>query len=154
MSITLRSVLLGTRRSASRWSVVIVICLGVFAAVITIYALELVSVSGGVVWMPFHAAVVGTVVGTWIGYSQRGFIAACLVVYASLLGYHADRAFFGLSNRSFPERTTYFFRPDGLGFLAVEAVALGTVAFVFGSLVRWSADPLRKRVAASESDNR
>lgn len=97
-------------------------------------------------WIPFHAAIVGATAGCWIGYSRNGLSFGWLITYASLLGYRANRAFFGLSDRGILERVVYFVRPDGLAFLAVEGIVLGTLAFVLGVIVRSGTDTLRETV--------
>jgi hypothetical protein len=136
MNPALRTLLVGTTQSASRRSLVVAGAVGVFAATLAAYALELFAVSGGVVFIPSDAATVGVIAGVWIGYARRGLLAAWLVAYAALLGYHADHAFFGLSGRGFGDQFAYFVELEGLVFLAVEAVVLGTLAFIVGGLLR------------------
>jgi len=148
MNPALRSLLVGTTQSASRRSLVVTVAVGVFAATLAAYALELFAVSGGVVFIPFHAATVGMIAGFWIGYAHRGLLVAWLVAYAALLGYHADHAFFGLSGRGFGDQFAYFVEWDGLVFLAVEAVVLGTLAFVVGGLLRLGVTLFQGRVGS------
>lgn len=152
MAHSLRSFLFGTKQSEHHRHLVFAIALGVFVTTFAAYALGLFYVSGGVVFIPFHAALVGMIAGCWVGYSRRGVLFAWVVTYTSLLGYHADHAFLGLSGRGFAEQLTYFVRLDGLVFLAVEGIILGTLAFVLGALVRWGLDSFRNTVAPKRAD--
>jgi hypothetical protein len=149
----IRSVLLGTNRTLSNRYATIALAFGVFVATTAAYAVGAFSVSGGVVFLPLHAAVVGLAAAGWIGSSRDGLVFAWIVVYASLLGPHADHAFLGLSGRSLLDRTAYFFSPDGLVFFAVEGVVLGTVGFVFGTVARWGISSVRGR-SVSRTDDR
>ncbi|WP_135534957.1 hypothetical protein [Halostella pelagica] len=123
-----------------------------FVATFAAYAFGVFAVSGCVVFIPGDAAVVGSIAAAVVGYSRGGLVFAWLVAYAPLLGYHADHAFLGLSNRTVQYRLGYFIRVDGLAFLAVEGVVIGTVAFAVGYLgslgvefVRSGAEPERLR---------
>ncbi len=53
-------------------------------------------------------------------------------MYAALLGYSADHSLLGLSGRSPVERVSALLQLDGLVFLGVEALVLGTLAFLLG----------------------
>lgn len=141
MVSSLRRLLVGRDRSGPRQYLVVPVAL--FIAIFTAYALDIFAVSGGVVFLPWDAAVVGCVVAGWVGHRRDGLAFAWLVAYASLLGYHADHALLGLSRRPLAERLAYFVRLDGLAYLAVEALVLGTLAFVVGRLVGRSVAVLR-----------
>lgn len=141
MVSSLQSILIGTKQSDYPTSLVLALGLGVFVTTFAAYALELFFVSGGLVWIPLHAAIVGLIAGCWVGYSQNGLLFAWLVSYTSLLGYHADSAVSEFSE--FTEQLTYFVRLDGLVFLAVEGIVVGTVAFILGSIVRWGINSFR-----------
>lgn len=154
MTASLRSILVGTRQSAYHRYLVVALALGVFVTTSAAYALGIFSVSGGVVFVPFYAAVVGMVAGCWVGYSRNGLLFAWLVTYTSLLGYHADHAFFGLSGREFGDRLAYFVRPDGVTFLAVEGIVLGTLAFALGFAVRRGIDSFRSGAATTAAGKR
>ena len=136
MALPIRRVLLGRKRSAPIRYPELLFAPALLLATMVAYATGLFSISGGVVWIPFQAAVVGVLAGCWAGYSRRGMLSAWMLAYASLLGYLAYHAVFGLSGRSPVERAAYFFSPDGQAFLAVEAAALGTIAFVVGTAAR------------------
>lgn len=154
MTASLRSILVGKKQSAYHRYLVVALALGVFVTSLAAYALGVFSVSGGVVFIPFFAAVVGMLAGCWVGYSRSGLLFAWLVTYTSLLGYHADHAFFGLSGREFGDQLAYFVRSDGLAFLAVEGLVLGTLAFVLGFTVRWGIDSLRTGAATTAAGKR
>lgn len=145
MAAPLRSVLVGQRSGRHRL-LVVALAFGVFGTTLAAYVLGIFAVSGGVVWIPFHAAVVGTIAACWIGYSRSGLLFGWLVTVSALLGYHAEHAFFGLSEGGFLERLAYFVRPDALVVLTVEGIVLGTVAFAVGALLRWGIEPVRRHV--------
>lgn len=134
MAAKLRSAILGSNHVADRTYVGLALALGVFVTTLIAYALGIFSASGGLVWIPFHAAAVGMIAGFWIGYSRRGLLFAWMVTYTSLLGYHADHAVSELSGLT--EQLRYFVRLDSLMFLAVEGIVLGTIAFILGALTR------------------
>ncbi|MFC4549205.1 MULTISPECIES: hypothetical protein [Halorussus] len=144
MSSTASTVLFGRRRIDRRPSVPLILAVGVFALTFVGYALGVFSVSGGVVFVPYYAAVVGMVAAGAAGYSQNGVALAWLFTYASLLGFDADHVFLGLSGRSLGSRLAAFLQPDGLAFFAVLALVLGTLAFGFGSLARLGVEFARR----------
>ena len=127
-----RTVLLGrerTRRPFASVALVVALFGGTFAA----YALGLFAVSGGVVFLPGHAALVGVLGAALVGSRHGGLVVAWLATYAALLGYSADHYLLGLSGRSLSERVTAFLGLDGLVFLGVEALVLGTLGFLLGA---------------------
>lgn len=148
MAAQISSVLLGSDLTRTRRHLYLVLAIVLFGAVFAGYAIGVFYVSGGLVWIPYYAAIVGMIAACWVGYYRDGLVIAMMVTYASLLGYHADHAFIGLSSRSFLERLAYFTRLDGLAFLGVEAVVLGTLAFTMGYLLRSVARFLQKKRAA------
>lgn len=147
MTSLLYRLFLGRERTGYRRYLLVVLALAVFAASFAGYALDVFAVSGGVVWIPADAALVGIIAACWVGYARSGLVAAWLITSTSLLGYHADHAFFGLSHRSFAERVAYFVRPDGLVVLGVEGAVLGTVAFLIGYSGRRTVDWVRSGTA-------
>ncbi|WP_338726855.1 hypothetical protein [Haladaptatus sp. DJG-WS-42] len=130
---TLRSLFLGSKQP--RWLFVAFLTCGLFALTFAAYAVGLFRVTGGVVFIPYDAALVGVLAAFGVGYARRGLLVAWIFAYASLLGYLADHAFFGLSYRPFLDQLGYFLQLDGLAFLAVEALVLGTLAFIVGMTV-------------------
>ncbi len=142
-----RSFLVGPSRAGRRRH--LVVGLAGFVVTFVAYALGIFYVSGGLVFIPYHAAVVGMLVSCWVGYRNGGLVIGWVVTYASLLGYHADHAFIGISRRPLPYRISYFLRPDGLAALAVEGVILGSLAFVVGYLLRLGIELARSRSSAA-----
>ncbi|MFB6250793.1 MAG: hypothetical protein ABEI27_03735 [Halobellus sp.] len=115
------------------WPIVAVfVLLLTFAA----YATGLFTVSGGIVWIPGDAALVGFTVAALVGYDDGGLISAWFVSVAALLGYRADYAFTGLSYRTRLEQAAYFFQLEGLLIFVVEALVIGSLAFLLGAAVR------------------
>lgn len=105
---------------------------GLFLATFLAYAVGLFEVTGGVVFLSMDAAVVGVIAAALVGYQQNGLIFGWLAAYAPLLGSSADHYLLGLSSRSLGYRIAAFLSPDGLAFLGVEAVVLGTLAWAVG----------------------
>jgi len=106
---------------------------GLFALTLGGYAVGVLGVEGGVVFVP-EAAGVGVLAAAWVGYARRGLLTGWLAVYAALLGALADHAFLSQPDDTFLDGLAYFFSPDGLVFLGVIAVVFGTVAFAIGRL--------------------
>ena len=148
------SVLLGSDQTQSRRYFQLILAIGLFAIVFVGYAIIVFYVSGGLIWIPYYAAVVGMIAACGVGYYHDGLVIAWIVTYTSLLGYHADHASIGLPNQSFVEQLAYFTQLDGLAFLGVEAVVLGTLAFTLGSLLQWVTSFLQKKRASIPDNDR
>ena len=103
MPSTVSTILLGRPQAGHRPFALMSLAIGAFAMTFVGYALDVFYVSGGVVFIPYYAAVVGIVSTGAVGYSQNGVVFAWIVTYASLLGFHADHAFLGLSAQSFSQ---------------------------------------------------
>lgn len=146
--MSLRQFLVGAERSDAPPGLVAALAFGVFVTTLAAYAFGVFTISGGIVWIPFHAAVVGTSVCCLLGSLRGGLLSGWLVTYAPLLGYRADHAFFGLSGRSVSEQFSYFVELDGLAVLAVEAVVLGALAL--GEVARLGVDAARGGVGTPE----
>lgn len=108
------------------------LAIGGFLLTLAAYATGLAAVSGGVVWIPSHAALVGLVAALVVGSLRGGLLSAWLVAAAPLLAFRADWAFFGLSSRTRPEQVAYFLDVEGLAVLGLLAIVLGTLAFALG----------------------
>lgn len=147
LSPSTRSFLLGSSRTDRRRH--LLVGLAAFVVTFVAYALGIFYVSGGLVFIPYYAAVVGMLVACWVGYRNGGLVIGWVVTYASLLGYRADHAFIGISRRPLLYRISYFFRLDGLAAFAVEGVILGSLAFVVGYLLRLGIDLARSRTSAA-----
>jgi hypothetical protein len=116
---------------------------GLAVATFAAYALGVFAVSGGVVFLPGDAALVGLVVAGWIGYRGGGLAVAWLVAAAPLFGFRADWAFLGLPGRPLAGQLAYLLDPEGLAVLGVTAVVVGTLGFVVGRLLRRGIDAVR-----------
>jgi len=138
VSLDLRTVAIGPARSRRRLSVLGLVAILTFGTSFAGYALELFSVSGGVVWIPFHAAIVGMIAAGWVGYRGEGLVVGWALAYSAFLGWHADWALFEISRRPLSARLAYFIRPDGLVVLGIEALVLGTAAVAAGTVARWA----------------
>jgi small neutral amino acid transporter SnatA (MarC family) len=137
MSPSLRTLLVGSAEHDARRRADLLLVAAVFGSVFAAYAVGVFRVSGGVVWLAGGAAVVA--------YRGEGLALAWAVVYAALLGYNADHYLLGLSGRPVAERLVALLEPDGLAFVAVEALVLGTLAWVAGTLVALAVDAVRDR---------
>lgn len=153
MHSQLLSVLLGSDLTRTRRFLYLGLAVGLFGTVFAGYAIGVFYASGGLVWIPYYAAVVGMIAACGIGYYRDGLVIAWMITYTSLLGYHADHAFIGLPSRSFVEQLAYFTRLDGLAFFGVEAVVLGTLAFTLGYVLQSVTRFLQKKRAATPGDD-
>ena len=115
-------------------------CLVLFVALFGVtfagYALGLFATSGGVVFLHADAALVGTAAASWVGFERGGLVPAWLSVYGALLGGAADHYVIGQSTGRLPQRVADLLSPDGLMFLGVEALVIGSLAFAVGWLGR------------------
>lgn len=146
MHLSPRSILLGRKASNRHPYSVLMVAVGVFVLTLVAYVVGFFTVSGGVIWIPLYAAVVGMIAGFWVGYARRGILFGWLVTYTALLGYHANSAFLGQPRQGLLEQFRYFTRIDGLVYLAVVALALGTLVFTLGSLMRWGIDSFNREL--------
>ena len=92
-----------------------------------------------------EAALVGVLAAAVLAYRGAGLALAWATVYGALLGHGADHYLFGLSGRPLAERVAAFLGPDGLAFVGVEALALGTLAWVAGAVASRAAAEIRGR---------
>ncbi len=150
MSPSLRPLLVGSTEGAPSRRRVPLLVGAVFVSVFVAYAVGVFRVSGGVVWLAGEAAAVGVLVAGVLAYRGNGVAFAWAVVYAALLGNHANHYLLGLSGRSLAERTVAFLGPDGLAVVAIQAVVLGTLAWVVGAVAARIVEAVRTRRAASD----
>ena len=140
-----RRVLLGSNPNGSprrhRLLVPPLLFLGVFAA----YALGIFKIAGGVVFLAGEAAIVGVLAAAVLAYRRAGLALAWATVYGALLGYNADHYLLGLSGRPLGERVAAFLGPDGRAFDGVEALSLGTLAWVAGAIAVRAVEVIRAR---------
>lgn len=138
MGSRLGTVLLGNPRTqSSRWLDAAIVG-GGFLMTLLAYATGVFAVSGGVVFLAGQAALVGLTVAAILGYRRAGLAMALLGTYAALLGHHADHYLLGLSYAAPAVRLGAFLEPDGLVFLGVQALVIGTLGWGAGRLVDWA----------------
>jgi hypothetical protein len=147
-----RRVLLGSNRNGPprRYRLLVppLLFVGVFAA----YAVGAFEVSGGVVFLAGDAAVVGVLAAAVLAYRRAGLALAWATAYGALLGYNADHYLLGLSGRSLGGRVAAFLGPDGLVFVGVQALALGTLAWIAGAAADRAVEAFRARIGAPPAE--
>lgn len=141
---TFRPVLLGSNRNGPRQALLIGLGLGFFALTFLGYELDVFYHSGGVVFIPFHATLVGVTAAFWTGYRRTGLLSGWVLAYLSFLGWRTEWAT-DISPRPFVERVAYVVRPDGLVVLASIGLGVAIIGFTAGALVRRGIDALRGR---------
>lgn len=144
MEISLRSMIVGMNQSKRSRSIVVALAVGGFLATFAGYATGVFSTSGGVLLVPFYAAIVGMIASSWAGYCKSGLLVAWLVAYTPLLGFHTEDAFLGSRGQSVGEQLMHLIQPTALVVLGIEAIIFGTVAFVIGFLLREGFDSVRE----------
>lgn len=142
MNSTASVVLFGEKSLRRRAGIVIGAVCGVFVLSFAVYVLGIAGVSGGLVVIPFHAAVIGTIGAVWSGLRRTGLVVAWSVSYASMLGFNAYTAL-RVSPRPLVDRLAVFLEPDGLAVLGAESLILGTVAYLVSVLTRRSLTVVR-----------
>ncbi|WP_332899574.1 hypothetical protein [Haladaptatus sp. CMSO5] len=148
MPTALQSLFLGTNNIDRLYGLLIVA--GLFAVTLACYAVGVFYVSGGLVFIPFYAAIVGMVGALWVGYRQHGLLFAWAVTYAALLGYMAYSSFFGLWGRPLAYRISSFLASDGLGFFGVQALILGAIAFSAGHVAQVGLKAVKRHAATTK----
>ena len=127
-----RRVLLGSNRNGSPRRRRLLVPPLLFLAVFAAYALGIFEIAGGVAFLAGEAAIVGVLAAAVLAYRRAGLALAWAAVYGALLGSNADHYLLGLSGRPLGERVAALLGVDGLVFVGVEALALGTVAWIAG----------------------
>lgn len=139
---TLHAILLGSARVGRRWEYLAGLALCLFGVTFLAYEFEIFYHSGGVVFIPFHAAIVGGIAAFWAGYSRNGLVTGWGLTYLSLLGMQAEWAT-DISPRPLLDRVASIVQPDGLVVLAVIGVVVAVVGFTAGALARQGINTLR-----------
>ncbi|MYL69149.1 hypothetical protein [Halorubrum distributum] len=123
-----------------------------FLVSLAAYALGLFAHAGGVVFLAADAAALGVLAAAVLAYRRAGIALAWGTVYGALLGSNADHYLLGLPGRHLGERVAALVEVDGLVFVGVEALALGTVAWIAGAVARRAVDEFRdwRRDASAE----
>lgn len=132
---TLHTVLFGSSSVERRWTYLTGLALGLFGVTFFAYEFEIFYHSGGVVFIPFHAAIVGGIAAVWAGYSRNGVVAGWGLTYFSLLGMQAEWAT-EISPRPLLDRVASIVQPDGLVVLGVIGVVVAAVGVTAGALAR------------------
>ena len=140
-----RRALLGSNRNGSPRRRHLLVPPLAFLSAFAAYALGIFAISGGVVFLAGEAALVGVLAAAVLAYRGAGLALAWATVYGALLGHGADHYLLGLSGRPLAERVAAFLGPDGLAFVGVEALALGTLAWVAGAVANRAAAEIRGR---------
>jgi hypothetical protein len=138
----LPALLLGTDPFQRRLDALLALAVGVLTALA--YATELFELGGGVVFVPFHAALVGLVAAAGVGYRRGGFAFGWLVAYTPYLGLNVTWAFLWLSGtRTLAERLAFVLDPEGLAFYVLFAAVVGGVGYALGYLCSLGSERLR-----------
>lgn len=144
MSPAQRALLLGDRSQRNLDILgAVVLFIGTFVA----YAIDLFSVAGGIVVLPFDATLVGVAAAGLIGYGRGALLPAWLSTLAPYLGFHAEWGLLSLSSHSLRGKLAFLFDPVSLGVFALASVLVGSVAFGAGYLLRVGVDRLRASLA-------
>lgn len=138
----LRPLLLGPDRFQRRLDVLLALAVGALTALA--YAVELFELGGGVVFLPYHAALVGSVTAVVVGYQRGGLAFGWLVAYTPYLGLQVTWAFLWLSSgRSLGDRLAFVSDPAGLGYFALFAAVVGGAGYAVGRLLAFGGERLR-----------
>lgn len=139
---TFRTILYGSKQGGQRQALLIGLAFGLFALTFLAYELNIFYDSGGVVFIPFHAAIVGATAAFWTGYHRYGLLSGWVLTYVTFLGWRTEWAT-GISPRPLIERIAYILRPDGLVALAIIGVGVAVIGFTAGAIVRKGINTLR-----------
>lgn len=129
MSRSLATRLVGTRDD--RIPVVAVTALTALVSFV-LYAAEIVGPTGGLVWIPFAAVVIGLVVAAGAAVGDLPPVVGPAVGSAAVFGFRADWGLLGLSSRSLAERVGYVVELDGLAYVVVVGTLAGGVGYLLG----------------------
>jgi hypothetical protein len=121
----------------------LLVCLASFVA----YASGLFRISGGVVFIPGQAAVLGALVAVGLGSLRVGVGYAWLTLFGALFGYSLDHYLLGLSYRPWMGRIEALLGLDMFVYLGLEAVVLGTLAWLVGYVLARLVEGMQNRRA-------
>ncbi len=85
---------------------------------------------------------------------RAGLAFVRITVYAALLGHSADHYLLGLPGRSLGDRLVAFLGIEGLVVVGIQAVVLGTLAWVVGRIAAKRVAIVRDRSRESSVDSR
>jgi hypothetical protein len=139
---SVRALLLGPDAFQRRLDGLLALAIGALTGLA--YATELFELGGGVVFVPFHAAVVGLVGAAGIGFRRGGLALGWLVAYTPYLGLQVTWAFLWLSStRTLGDRLAFVVDPAGLAFFALFAAVVGGVGYALGYLLALGSERLQ-----------
>jgi hypothetical protein len=138
----IRRILFGSKQGPPQQTVLIGVALGLFGVTFLAYELDIFYHSGGVVFVPFHAAVVGLIAACWTGYRQIGVVTGWGLTYVGFLGWRAEWAT-DISPRPLIERIGYVVQLDGLIALAIIGAGVAVTGFTAGAIARQVINRLR-----------
>ena len=138
-----RRVLLGSKPNDSPRRRRLLVPPLLFLVSLAAYALGVFAHAGGVVFLAVDAAALGVLAAAVLAYRRAGMALAWGSVYGALLGSNANHYLLGLPGRPLGERVAALVELDGLVFVGVEALALGTVAWVVGTVGRLAVERVR-----------
>lgn len=143
MTPSARSLVLG--RSVSRRDRFVDAALVVLAGLVSFvaYALDVFTVSGGVVVVPGDATLLGIVVAALVGYRGTGLLLGWLAAFAPLFAFGAEWGLLGLSGHDLAGKLAFVFDPTSLVVYGVTAAIVGGVGYSTGSLFRLDLAALR-----------
>lgn len=132
---TLDVLLLGSSRIGDHWEYMTGLALGLFGVTFLAYEFNIFYHSGGVMFIPYHAAIVGGIAALWVGYSRNGLVARWGLSCFSLLGMRVEWAT-DISPRPLIDRGAYVVQLDGLLALAIIGIVVTVVGFTVGAFAR------------------
>lgn len=104
------------------------------------YADGLFERSGGIVFLPFHAALAGPLAAGVVGYDRGGLALGWPGAYAPYLGRQVTWRFRWLSGtRTLTDRLGFVLDPAGLAYCALFAAVVGGVGYTPGRLLAFGA---------------
>lgn len=139
---TLDVLLLGSSRTGNHRGYVTGLAVGLLGVTFLAYAFGIFYHSGGVVFIPYHAAIVGGVAALCAGYGRNGLVAGWGLSYFSLLGMRAEWAM-DISPRPLIDRVAYVVQLDGLLALAITGIVVTVAGFTVGAIARRGINTLR-----------
>lgn len=139
---TLHTFLLGSNQGRQHWVNLAGLGLGLFGVTFLAYELGIFFYSGGVVFVPIHATIVGGIAAFWTGYSHNGLVVGWALTYMSFLGMDAEGAT-DASARSLIDLVAAVVEPEGLIYLGILGLAVAVIGFTTGAMTETA---IRKRL--------
>jgi hypothetical protein len=127
------------------------VALAVGAGTFGVYALDLVSVQGGVVFLPGVASLVGLATAIVVGARNGGFVLAWLASFTPLFGFNADWGLFGLSGHSLSGKLAFLVAPETMLVFGFAASVIGGFGFAVGWTAQYGINRLAPLLLDAES---